>query len=206
MSGGSAGLVIAIGGLVVAVGALVVAFLSWRSAHSSARIARRALEISEAEHNQRERERSARARLAVDAEVVNFEPDEHRVLWLRGVRMLLVRIELTNTGDRNAGRTTVAVAFPLAVEKKEFIRWCNATEDMLPDDPERAARVGDSYVLRRTLAEVGRGLDETLFASAYVARTPLGEVVDFPLRVRVPAEGAEGETVVDLPLKLGRPP
>src|SRR3954447_13967503 len=108
-------------GLIVAIAAAVLAYLSWRASQEANRIsgesntlARRALGISEAEHEQRELERKARARLRVDVGVVDRDPDEQGVIRLGGTSgNLRLRIAVRNDGDRDAGRGKVEATFPL---------------------------------------------------------------------------------------------
>jgi hypothetical protein len=200
-------------GLILGIGALIVGIGAWRAARGANRIsaesteiAQRALAISEAEHEQRELERKARARLAVDVEIVAWPPDVHGITRLGGSHAnLRLKIAIANDGDRDAGRSKVEVTFPMTVSDIS-IRWTDPSGRELPDYPERAARIDETNVLSRTLDGIGRDLGETLYVT-FPVEVPMGDNVnDYPIRVRVAAEGADGDTVVPFRLKVGRAP
>lgn len=100
--------------LVVAIAAAALAYLSWRASQSANAISSRALQITEAEHALRERQRQARADLEIKISPgANHDLDQHGTIWTQGSH-IVTTIELTvsNTGDRPTGRTSVDVWVP----------------------------------------------------------------------------------------------
>jgi hypothetical protein len=191
-------------GFAVALGAVYVA---WRANHKSDdanEIARRALAISESEHAERLRERNARAELAVSVRTLNREPDAAGVIHLsESDGNLVLAIVISNTGDRDAGRSQVEATLPLTVDDSS-LRWSDASGRPLAAHPETAARVGDTNLLARTLDGVARAVPETLYANFPMAVPYGNDVFDYPIRIRVAAEGSEGEAVCDFLLRVGR--
>lgn len=160
-------------------------------------IARRALRISEAEHQQRQRDRQARAKLDVDVECVNMEQRADGVLLTEGNNAnVRLKITVTNSGDREAGRGVVEVDAPLGISDLGF-RWSDAGGRELPEYPERAARVGDRNVLSRQFDGVGLGVPQEIYVTM-----PTSVPSDFPVEVRVRAEHANEPVTVSFPLRI----
>lgn len=67
-------------------------------------------------------------------------------------------------------------------------------------------RFGSSDADRRQIEGVARDVPERMWFTIYVAVPDRDNVNEYPIRVAVQAEGAEGETVCDFPLKIGRDP
>jgi hypothetical protein len=200
-------------GLVVAVAA---AYLAWRANHKSDEaskfateandIARRALGISESDYEDRRREREARARLVVSASVVGHEPDEHGVIRLGGSGgYIQLAITIRNEGDRSGGRGNVEVTLPLSMSGAS-VRWTDAGGHELSAFSQRAGRVGDVNVITRALEGIARDVPERLWLRVPFAVPDRDGANEYPIRARVAAEGAEGESVLDFPLSIGRDP
>jgi hypothetical protein len=193
----------------IAIGiAALAAYFAWRANHKSDDandIARRALQLSEAEQEQMRREREARARLNISAHVMAYEPTDG-VIRLGGSHgTLRVEIAVSNDGERDAGRGNVEVTLPLNAPN-DLSHWSNPDGRKLAELPEPAARVGESNVLRRPIEGVAHNVPERMWFTVYVAVPDGDGVNDYPIRVLVAAEGADGEAVCDFPLKVGRDP
>lgn len=192
-------------GIAVAVAA---AYFAWRANHKSDdanEIARRALAVSEEERADRRRARQARARIHVSASVVMFEPDDDGVIRLSGsAGTLKIEVSISNEGDRDAGRGNVEVTLPLSISDLGA-RWSDPSGRELPGLP-RAARVGESNILMRPIDGVARDVPERMWFTAGVTVPDRDAINDYPIRIVVAAEGADGQTVHHFPLKVGRNP
>jgi hypothetical protein len=190
--------------------AILAAYFAWRAvdkADDANKIATKALGISEREEKARAADRNSRARLAVSLGIMVYEPGADGIVRLGGSSgYLRLRIVIGNDGDRDAGRGRVEATFPITVNDSG-LRWSDAGGRPLSAHPESAARVGNENVLDRAIDGASRGMTETLYVT-FPVDVPGGDGVnDYPIRVRVAAEGAEPpEVVEDLPLRIGRDP
>lgn len=189
--------------------ALAAAYFAWRANHKSDdanEIARRALALTEAEHEQQRRDREARARLVVAASIVTYEPGEDGVIRLGGSSgNLRMTVTITNEGDRDAGRGHVHVTLPLSM-RNTAIRWADAGGHPLPDQPQHAGQLGDHYVIAREIDGVARVVPEMMWLIVPVDVPYQDNINEYPIRIRVAAEGADAEAALDFPLRIGRDP
>jgi hypothetical protein len=86
-----------------------------------------------------------------------------------------------------------------------LVRWCDPTGRDLPAFPQRGERIGDVSVLRREIDSVARGVDEAVYVRLPITVPPSG-IQDYPIGVRVVADGADGDACVEFPLRVGRSP
>jgi hypothetical protein len=191
----------------LAVGSVAI-YLAWRANHKSDdanRIAARALAISEREEGERHRERRARGRLVIAAEMIGYPRGPDGVIRLGGSHAhLRLAISVRNEGDSDAGRGGIDVAFPL-IASDSSLRWTDASGRDLPNFPVHAARIGDTNVLSRELVGVAIGVPETVYARVPVT-VPNGEdAYDYSPRITVVAEGADPVETM-FPLLIGRDP
>lgn len=163
----------------------------------SANIADRGLELAQAEHEQRKRERQARANLAISAECVNMERRADGVYVTEGnVANVRLKITITNLGEREAGRGIVEVDAPLGIRDLGF-RWSDGGGRELPDYPERAARIGDRNVLSRQFDGIGRDVPLEMYVTM-----PTSVPGDFPVVIRARAEHADEPEPFSFPLRI----
>jgi len=163
----------------------------------SANIADRGLELAEAEHERRERERQARAKLDGAVECVNMEQREDGVLLTEGNSAnVRLKITVTNSGEREAGRGIVEVDAPLGISDLGF-RWSDGGGRELPEYAERAARIGDRNILSRQFDGIGRSVPQELYVTM-----PTSVPSDFPVVIRVRAEHADEPEPVSFPLRI----
>jgi hypothetical protein len=193
-------------GLALAVGATYIAWRANNKSDAANDISRRALAVSEAEHEDRRHERQARAQIVVSAHVLMFNPNDDGVIRLGGSHgTLRTEISIVNAGDRDAGRGNVEVTLPLTISDMGA-RWTDPSGRELPEFPQRAARVGDANLLLRPIDGVARNVPERMWFTVPVTVPNGGDVNEYPIRIAVAAEGAEDRAVYDFPLRIGRDP
>jgi hypothetical protein len=176
----SAELVIGVIGAVGTIGGLIVG--AWYG--------RRSTQIAEAEHEQRQRERHARAKLAISVECVNMERRSDGVYVTGGnAANVRLKIAITNSGERKAGRGIVEVDAPTSISEL-YMRWSDAGGRELPElATVRASRLGDRNLLTRQLDAISRDFPEVLYVTM-----PTNVPGEYAIQVRVQAEHADAAT------------
>jgi hypothetical protein len=161
--------------LAIALPALALAVALWSSWTAHA-----ALRISKVQHQQRESERQARARLGLRLEPVGRRTDDTGAIIVNGnLARVNFALAVTNDGDTAAGHAAVTMWVPWPGE----VRWSDGTGAELP---------GSTSPVRSsvTLALPGGDDAETLELSARLDAIPLiGETLFFRATVDVPNGG-----------------
>lgn len=173
--------------------------------HRSSRTAQRALELSEAEHRQRERDRQTRAELEIrfGGIAAKDATDDGTVLVPGGNAWIRLPISVTNSGDRESGRGELGVRVPATINDYGM-RWCDIGGNELPDYPQRAARSGDHNILTRPLESIAPGFTDEFFINLPIQGSSQG-VTEHLVEARVRAAGAE-EATADFALRTERRP
>jgi hypothetical protein len=130
------------------------------------RTSRRALSISEAEHRVRESERAARGQLRMNIDVPNmaFDPADNAYVSEGDLAYVRLRIEIQNTGGRDAGPGGIEIDVPTAISDSSM-RWTDAGGNEIREASQRAARTGDRNVLYRTVDLIGRDVGRIVFVT-----------------------------------------
>jgi ribosomal protein L35AE/L33A len=195
--------VLAVLSFVVSIIALGVAI---RLPIRSNRIAQQALDIAKRDEADRERQRDARATMGAEVTFVGRE-DQIRdgVLWQTGSGgSVVLALTVRNHGDRDAGRARIELTLPPTMDGS-LIAWCAPSGHDLPGGADRPARTGDGSVLSRTLDGIACGVPEALYFRVPITVPNLGDVREYAISVRVVvADGADGETTIEHPLRIGR--
>src|SRR5947209_3095622 len=171
--------------------------------HRSSRTAHRALELSEVEHRQRERDRQALPEFEISFGGIPAKDttDDGAVLVPGGNAWIRLPISVTNSGDRESGRGELAVRVPATINDYGM-RWCDMGGNDLPDYPQRAARSGDHNILTRPLESIAPGFTDEFFINLPIQGSPQG-VTEHLVEVRVRAAGAK-EATADFALRTER--
>jgi hypothetical protein len=175
--------------LAIAVAAFVVARDSAKSADESLRITREQFDLAKEEHGAFLRELRARPELHVDIRPhIPEAPSDGIVRANATQQSVVIKIEVRNAGDRDAGAGRMEIDVPGSIGGT--MHWADFAGRRDPDAPSGTARTSEGlYVMTRPLDMIGRDVGATCFARVYVPVPETG-VDQHLIRVRVAAEGA----------------